>query len=44
VPQQIQVIDAVRAADHPGHDARHLHFGVHPAPAADADMPGHQVT
>jgi hypothetical protein len=44
VPQQVQVIDAVRTADHPGHDAGHFHLGVHPAPAADADMPGHQVT
>jgi len=28
VPQQVQVIDAVRAADHPRHDPGHLHLLV----------------
>jgi hypothetical protein len=38
VPQQAQVIDAVGAADHPGHDSRHLHLRVHPAAVADPHM------
>ena len=33
VPQQVQVIDTVRPADHPGHQAAHLQVRVHPAPA-----------
>jgi hypothetical protein len=43
VPQQAQVIDAVRAADHPRHDGRHLHLRVHPAPVADPDVLIHQA-
>jgi hypothetical protein len=38
MPQQAQVIDAVRPADHPRHHAGHLHLRVHPAPAADPHM------
>src|SRR6516162_10463313 len=38
MPQQAQVIDAVRPADHPRDHAGHLHLRVHPAPAADPHM------
>ena len=39
MPQQVQIIDAARDADHPRDDARHLHLRVHPAGVADP-MPG----
>jgi hypothetical protein len=42
VPQQVHVIDAVRPSDHSGHQARDLQVRIHPAPATDPDMAGHQ--
>jgi hypothetical protein len=42
VPQQVHVIDAVRARDHPSSQAGELQAGVHPAPVADPDMLVHQ--
>jgi hypothetical protein len=44
VPQHVQIIDAVRTRGHPGHQARHLHLRVHPAPPAHPDMLRHQAT
>ena len=38
VPQQVQVIDAVRPAGHPGDDPRHLNLGIHPARPGDLHM------
>jgi len=38
VPQQVQVIDAVRPADHPSHQARDLQLRVHPARLGDAHV------
>jgi hypothetical protein len=44
VPQHVHVIDAVRAGDHPGHQAPSLHRRVHPARPADPDMLPYQLT
>jgi hypothetical protein len=38
MPPHVHVIDAVRADDHPGHQAPSLHLRVHPARPADPDM------
>ncbi len=43
VPHQVQVIDAVRPADHPSDDPGHLHLRVHPAPARDPHVTAGQV-
>jgi hypothetical protein len=38
VPQQVHVLDAVRAADHPGDQAGNLQLGVDPARGARPDL------
>ena len=43
VPQQLQVIDAVRPAGHPGDQAGHLRRRVHPAPAGGPHLSAGQV-
>jgi len=44
VAQQVQVIDTVRASDHPRDDRRHFHLREHPTrPAGEPDMLTHQL-
>jgi hypothetical protein len=43
VPQQVQVIDAVRPAGHPGGQAGHLRRRVHPAPAGRPHVSAGQI-
>jgi hypothetical protein len=44
VPQDVQVIDAVRASGHPRDQAAHLQVRVHPARAAGAEVLTDQVS
>lgn len=44
MPQHVQVINAVGARSHPGHDQGDLGIGIDPEPISDPDMLGDQVT
>jgi hypothetical protein len=44
VPQQVHVLDRVRAGDHPGHKCRHLQRRVYRAGGLERELLGDQVT